>query len=228
VNRIAPRAPAPRPTRPPIRPRRVASGAEDRKQAALVRWVHGGSEVMVSGTFNQWKEPVPLQPQGCGRGSAARLLLCSLRRLSLLVHGRDGTFQTTLLLAPGNYEYKFIVDGQWRHDPSPSAATIRNSFGSVNNMLKVRWGSTSSRRGEFAPLPPLARSRALLPVLRARARVGCAVDLDRIGGPKQPKRSLCRGASPAHGQLCGPPQRYGGGIACVLSARSALSCYFFV
>jgi 1,4-alpha-glucan branching enzyme len=50
--------------------------------------------------------------------------------------GKNGPWQRRLLLDPGRYEYKFIVDGKWIPDPgSPQA---RNPFGTINSVLEVR------------------------------------------------------------------------------------------
>jgi hypothetical protein len=39
-------------------------------------------------------------------------------------------------LAPGTYEYCFIVDGQWMPDPM-ARETVPNPFGGRNSVLKV-------------------------------------------------------------------------------------------
>jgi len=41
----------------------------------------------------------------------------------------DGTWKTTISLMPGVYEYKFVIDGDWRHDPQ-CAESVENEFGS--------------------------------------------------------------------------------------------------
>jgi 1,4-alpha-glucan branching enzyme len=44
---------------------------------------------------------------------------------------KDGRWQATLALAEGKYEYRYLVDGQWRDDPDcPTRAP--NAFGSEN------------------------------------------------------------------------------------------------
>ncbi len=70
-------------------------------------------KVCVAGDFNQW------------RAGDARL-------------SRDatGTWKTKLWLAPGRYEYRFIVDSEWRDDPH-AAARVPNDFGSSNCVLHV-------------------------------------------------------------------------------------------
>ena len=67
----------------------------------------------VAGTFNHWQpEAKTLHPSGGG----------------LLV-------QETAL-APGAYEYRLIVDGQWMADPL-AKESVPNPFGGQNSILKV-------------------------------------------------------------------------------------------
>jgi 1,4-alpha-glucan branching enzyme len=49
---------------------------------------------------------------------------------------RKGSWKATLTLAPGRYEYRFVVDGEWRDDPNCSERT-GNEFGSENCVLHV-------------------------------------------------------------------------------------------
>ena len=49
---------------------------------------------------------------------------------------KDGTYRARVNLAPGRYEYKFIVDGEWVVDTlAPEQAT--NPFGTTNSVLVV-------------------------------------------------------------------------------------------
>jgi len=69
--------------------------------------------VSVAGTFNQW------QPQ------------------SAQMHATDrGVWLKTTALHPGNYEYRFVVDGQWQSDPT-AVSSVPNSFGESNSVLTV-------------------------------------------------------------------------------------------
>jgi transcriptional regulator with XRE-family HTH domain len=49
---------------------------------------------------------------------------------------KSGTWKTDISLKPGKHQYKFIVDGQWRNDPT-NKATVRNPFGSENSLKEV-------------------------------------------------------------------------------------------
>ena len=44
----------------------------------------------------------------------------------------DGIFEGTVLLEPGRYEYKFVVDGNWYEDPE-AAESVPNPYGSSNS-----------------------------------------------------------------------------------------------
>jgi 1,4-alpha-glucan branching enzyme len=44
---------------------------------------------------------------------------------------KSGVWKTTLSLAPGTYEYRFLVDGQWADDPACSRR-VPNPFGAEN------------------------------------------------------------------------------------------------
>ena len=48
-----------------------------------------------------------------------------------------GLWEKRLTLPPGRYEYKFFVDGNWRHDPDASE-NVPNQFGTLNSVLEVR------------------------------------------------------------------------------------------
>jgi 1,4-alpha-glucan branching enzyme len=70
--------------------------------------------VCLAGSFNQWcPESLPLQRNG------------------------DGPWRIKLPLPAGRHEYKFVVDGNWIHDPK-AAETCANSCGSLNSTLEVK------------------------------------------------------------------------------------------
>ena len=48
----------------------------------------------------------------------------------------DGYWEALLALAPGQYQYKFVVDGQWLHDPA-AKKNLLNPHGSLNSVLEV-------------------------------------------------------------------------------------------
>ena len=48
----------------------------------------------------------------------------------------NGKWTKAVLLPPGQYEYKFLVDGQWKEDPH-NGRICPNKFGSCNNILNL-------------------------------------------------------------------------------------------
>lgn len=53
-----------------------------------------------------------------------------------MMHSADGTWFTVVPLMPGDYSYRFIVDGDWRDDPL-SHCRLPNPFGTDNAVLSV-------------------------------------------------------------------------------------------
>ena len=47
-----------------------------------------------------------------------------------------GHWETTIALAPGRYEYKFVVDGNWKHDPL-ARVNVWNQSGTLNSVAQV-------------------------------------------------------------------------------------------
>jgi 1,4-alpha-glucan branching enzyme len=68
-------------------------------------------KVLLAASFNQWK-PVACRKQ------------------------KDGTYSVTVNLAPGTYEYKFIVDEEWVVDPDNPTWTM-NNYGTFNSVAQV-------------------------------------------------------------------------------------------
>jgi len=70
-------------------------------------------QVYIAGAFNDWNTiSMPMQK------------------------GEDGTWRITLKLSPGNYEYKYVVDGTWAQD-IPGAELTPNPFGTNNCVIGV-------------------------------------------------------------------------------------------
>ena len=53
-----------------------------------------------------------------------------------LKKSKSGLWKTTLSLAPGTYEYRLVVDGQWRDDPQ-CPMRVANPFGTENCVRTV-------------------------------------------------------------------------------------------
>lgn len=53
-----------------------------------------------------------------------------------LLRGEDGKWRGSVTLAPGEYQYRLRVDGQWR-DHSAAPRRVPNPFGTQNCVLTV-------------------------------------------------------------------------------------------
>ncbi|KAL5701138.1 AMP-activated serine/threonine-protein kinase regulatory subunit [Ranunculus cassubicifolius] len=77
-------------------------------------WPYGGKRVFLIGSFTRWSEHVPMSP----------------------VEGCPTVFQVIYSLTPGYHQYKFFVDGEWRHDEN--LPTVTGNYGIVNTVLLAR------------------------------------------------------------------------------------------
>lgn len=53
-----------------------------------------------------------------------------------LSHDGRGVWRTLLRLEPGEYQYRLLVDGEWK-DHADATGRVANPFGSENCVLKV-------------------------------------------------------------------------------------------
>jgi 1,4-alpha-glucan branching enzyme len=50
--------------------------------------------------------------------------------------GKNGAWNKQVMLSPGDHEYKFVVDGQWKEDPRNNRRSP-NCFGSYNSIVSL-------------------------------------------------------------------------------------------
>ena len=74
-----------------------------------------GKAVYLAGVFNQW----------------------SLTAKKMAYKARSGIYAATVRLAPGSYEYKFVVDGVWCADPE-NTNSVANDQGTFNSVIEVK------------------------------------------------------------------------------------------
>lgn len=92
-------------------PKLVSTSSPGRVSLELIQ--PGAKHVCVAGSFNGWKpEQGPLVSKG------------------------DGRWIGDLSVAPGRYEYLFVVDGRWLPDPN-AKETVQNPYGGVNSVLTI-------------------------------------------------------------------------------------------
>jgi 5'-AMP-activated protein kinase regulatory beta subunit len=76
---------------------------------------NGAEHVYVCGDFNDWRPTC----------------------LRMIGNAELGLWAKRLLLPPGRYEYKFVVDGKWLHDHD-AMENISNIYGSLNSVVEVQ------------------------------------------------------------------------------------------
>ena len=74
-----------------------------------------GKSVYLAGVFNQW----------------------SLTAKKMAYKAKSGIYTATIKLAPGSYEYKFVIDGTWCADPE-NANSVPNDQGTFNSVIDVK------------------------------------------------------------------------------------------
>ena len=74
-----------------------------------------GKKVSVAGSFNDWDPAMaPMEYDSASK-----------------------TYRITIELCPGEYEYKFVVDGEWLLDEA-NPGFYPNDFGTLNSTLEVK------------------------------------------------------------------------------------------
>ncbi|MQM07915.1 hypothetical protein Taro_040757 [Colocasia esculenta] len=77
----------------------------------MITWSHGGEEVAVQGSWDNWQTKQPLQRSG-----------------------KD--FNIMKVLPSGVYQYRFVVDGDWRY--SPDLPWTHDEMGNAYNILDLQ------------------------------------------------------------------------------------------
>ena len=70
-------------------------------------------EVILMGDFNHWSE-----------------------KKHPMKSNNNGIWNKSVMIPPGRYEYKFLVDRQWKEDPQ-NDQTCLNCFGTYNNVFNL-------------------------------------------------------------------------------------------
>ena len=86
-----------------------------KKRVTFTVRADAGKAVYLAGSFNAW-DPAAKQMKDAKK---------------------NGVYSTIVLLAPGTYEYKFVVDGVWQADPE-CADFVQNDCGTLNSVITVK------------------------------------------------------------------------------------------
>ena len=86
----------------------MAKELSEKQVVAFTLFAPDARNVLLAGNFTDWERaPLSLKKQ------------------------KNGLWKTTLTLTPGAYEYRLLVDGQWRDDPD-CPTRVPNGCGSQN------------------------------------------------------------------------------------------------
>ncbi len=108
---------------------RQPSASKPRRVQVEVEFVlerGGAQQVHICGDFNGW-QPANLRVVG---------------------NPEAGLWEKKLALEPGRYEYKFLVDGNWIHDPD-TRENVPHPYGSLNSVVDVEPESTPVFPGDL-------------------------------------------------------------------------------
>ena len=94
--------------------RKAAAPKTAEKSVTFTVRADAGKSVYLAGSFNQWN------PAG----------------KKMLDKKNEGVYTATVKLAPGRYEYKFVIDGVWCADPE-NLDFVQNDHGTLNSVIAV-------------------------------------------------------------------------------------------
>ena len=113
--------------------------------AVLFEWNNGAVEkVQLAGSFTQWKPVEMVKTLGTDK------------------------WALKLDLPPGEYEFKFVVDGNWVHDEGQPSK--RNEMGTLNNVINVVASASASTTATTEIVQPESKSSRNF--LHARTQFG--------------------------------------------------------
>ena len=95
----------------------VANKAAKPAKKTVTFTVHAekGKAVYLAGSFNEW----------------------STTAKKMAYKTKAGIYSATVQLAPGEYQYKFVIDGTWCADPE-CADFVQNDHGTLNSVITVK------------------------------------------------------------------------------------------
>ena len=84
-----------------------------RRRVNFQLWAPAAKTVSLVGTFNSWNAQTHLMKKDA-----------------------DGCWRKSIIVVPGRYEYRYIVDGKWENDPV-NINCCPNDYGTYNNVREV-------------------------------------------------------------------------------------------
>ena len=85
------------------------------KEVTFTVHAEKGKAVYVAGEFNQWNPTAK----------------------KMAYKAKEGLYAATVKLAPGDYQYKYVIDGTWCADPE-NVNSVANDQGTFNSVVSVK------------------------------------------------------------------------------------------
>ncbi len=102
----------------------MAKQKSSKKKETFSYFAPEAQAVLLAGSFNDWgQQPITLKKQ------------------------KSGLWKGAVALEPGAYEYRFLVDGEWRDDPD-CATRVANPFSSENCVRIVESSGDAPKAGD--------------------------------------------------------------------------------
>jgi 5'-AMP-activated protein kinase regulatory beta subunit len=140
---------------------------DDDTVPTVFKWEHGGRQVYITGTFNNWSRQIPMHRSG-----------------------NDFTYIHNL--KRGKHAFKFIVDDEWRF--APDQPTVADIEGRINNFIDVSDFKPYTGDKDFEKEKAAAEYGISAPVPAASAG-GSAAVADDLEGDTDDALALGSGAS---------------------------------
>jgi len=86
---------------------------EKKRRITFSLFTTGAKDVRLAGTFNNW----------------------DINKHHMKIND-NGVWTKTVIIPPGTYEYKFLVDDEWCHDYANDHVT-HNEYGTLNSIIVV-------------------------------------------------------------------------------------------
>ena len=98
-------------------PAKAAAKKPAAAKKAVTFTIHAekGKTVYLAGCFNDW----------------------STTAKKMAYKAKEGIYTATVNLAPGEYQYKFVIDGTWCADPE-NVNAVKNDQGTFNSVVTVK------------------------------------------------------------------------------------------
>ena len=101
--------------KPSAKPAAKKTTKSAKKSVTFTVHAEKGKAVYLAGSFNEW----------------------STTAKKMAYKAKNGLYSATVQLAPGEYQYKFVIDGTWCADPE-NVNAVPNDHGTFNSVVTVK------------------------------------------------------------------------------------------